>query len=165
MSWQHSPWCWCHLCSSPQPAPWTRNIKWCSAEINIFTDHTHQRTISLDKQLRAVSTQPRGIGNVRKEGLELWVHWWNGKESMEFRIYRWNGNQPFSEPLHNFTLYLLFTEFDNTLIIGGMGKRAWNSGFTGGMGKRAWNSGFNGGMGKRAWNSGFTGIETVCVCV
>ena len=48
----------------------------------------------------------------------------------------------------------------NTFIIGGMGKRAWNSGFTGGMGKRAWNSGFNGGMGKRAWNSGFTGTDT-----
>ena len=40
---------------------------------------------------------------------------------------------------------------------GGMGKRAWNSGFAGGMGKRAWNSGFAGGMGKRAWNSGFAG--------
>ena len=42
--------------------------------------------------------------------------------------------------------------FYDALCIGGMGKRAWNSGFTGGMGKRAWNSGFNGGMGKRAWN-------------
>ena len=43
------------------------------------------------------------------------------------------------------------------LFAGGLGKRAWNSGFTGGMGKRAWNSGFTGGLGKRAWNSGFTG--------
>ena len=30
---------------------------------------------------------------------------------------------------------------------------------SGGMGKRAWNSGFTGGMGKRAWNSGFTGTK------
>ena len=43
------------------------------------------------------------------------------------------------------------------VFVGGLGKRAWNSGFTGGMGKRAWNSGFTGGLGKRAWNSGFTG--------
>ena len=34
------------------------------------------------------------------------------------------------------------------IFLGGMGKRAWNSGFSG-MGKRAWNSGFS-GMGKRS---------------
>ena len=57
-------------------------------EINIFTDHTYQRIFFLDKQLSAVSTQPGGNGNVGKEGLELRVHWGNGKESLEFRIYR-----------------------------------------------------------------------------
>ena len=46
-------------------------------------------------------------------------------------------------------------------FVGGLGKRAWNSGFSGGMGKRAWNSGFTGGLGKRAWNSGFTGHKII----
>ena len=30
---------------------------------------------------------------------------------------------------------------------------------SGGLGKRAWNSGFTGGLGKRAWNSGFRGVQ------
>ena len=29
-------------------------------------------------------------------------------------------------------------------MIGGLGKRAWNSAFSSGMGKRKWNSGFSG---------------------
>ena len=169
MLWQCWACCWCHLCSSSQPVLWTRNTKWCLDRINVFTDHTHRRVFFLDKQLWPISTQPRGIGNVRKESLELGVHWWNGKESLEFRIYRWDALNQFGffpwiaySALSFRDKWSTFHSFSNCnslmyLCSGGMGKRAWNSGFTGGMGKRAWNSGFTGGMGKRAWNSGFTG--------
>jgi hypothetical protein len=70
----------------------------------------------------------------------------------------------FSDKKHLRATFANFTEqekcffmFNVWLLLGGLGKRAWNSNFSGGLGKRAWNSNFSGGLGKRAWNSNFSG--------